>query len=188
MPPNHCMPHTDEAKDKMRVSHTGVPVPWKHRENKIVDSIQLWKCGRCFEFFPKEGFYKNKRTLLGITSECRKCHTQVSLLTRDKEKTKARRIINEANRRARMQGKVFKQDYLSLESIFGNRCLKCGDAANLQWDHINPIAHGGLHHPTNLQRLCRKCNERKQASFGDYRTLEQANTINQKWVIEFKKL
>jgi len=46
----------------------------------------------------------------------------------------------------------------------------------------------GLHHPTNLQPLCRPCNERKQARTVDYRTPQQRAAVEAVWVIEFKKL
>jgi 5-methylcytosine-specific restriction endonuclease McrA len=49
-------------------------------------------------------------------------------------------------------------------------------------------ADGGLHHPTNLQPLCRPCNERKQARTADYRTPQQRAAVEAVRVIEFKKL
>jgi 5-methylcytosine-specific restriction endonuclease McrA len=65
--------------------------------------------------------------------------------------------------------------------------LKCGAEGKPQQDHIIPLAKGGVHHPTNLQPLCRKCNERKQARTVDYRTPDQRAAIAAKWGIEFKR-
>jgi 5-methylcytosine-specific restriction endonuclease McrA len=42
----------------------------------------------------------------------------------------------------------------------GWRCRECGRPANVV-DHIEPIAHGGTDHPSNLQALCAGCNGTK---------------------------
>ena len=44
------------------------------------------------------------------------------------------------------------------------RCRRCGASgqrANLEIDHIVPIAKGGKSNPENLQTLCRSCNKSK---------------------------
>lgn len=182
----HNMPHTKEAKAKMSIAHKGVPLFHKRRPSKIVDGIEVFRCGSCCGFFPREGFYKNKRTLLGLTTECRKCHAQTSIKSRNPEISKANKRRNEARRRARKvlaTGDVSVRDLRHLEVLWGMACLKCGDIENLQWDHIVPLAKGGDHSIENLQRLCRKCNERKQARTADYRTEGQ-----KLWVIEFREL
>lgn len=43
----------------------------------------------------------------------------------------------------------------------GYRCRECGSPANLQIDHITPIAAGGSDDPSNLQTLCAACNGHK---------------------------
>jgi 5-methylcytosine-specific restriction endonuclease McrA len=43
----------------------------------------------------------------------------------------------------------------------GNCCKKCGAVDDLTIDHILPKSRGGGHDPSNLQTLCRKCNELK---------------------------
>ncbi len=53
---------------------------------------------------------------------------------------------------------------------------------DLQWDHVIPLSRDGMHCITNLQRLCRKCNERKHVGAADYRT-----EIQKVWVIEFER-
>ena len=171
MPANHCIPHSAAAKLKMSLARKGKPCLSRRRESMMVDGLQFFHCGRCGKFFPRSGFYKNKRTILGMTSECRKCHSEVSIATRNPERTKRRRIKDEANRRARTQGrKISGSDYLLLTKILGRKCQHCGNTESLQWDHVLPLASGGLHHPSNIQRLCRKCNERKQKSCTEFRT------------------
>jgi 5-methylcytosine-specific restriction endonuclease McrA len=191
MPANHCMPHTEEAKAKMRAAHIGKPAPWKHRPSKEVDGILLYRCGRCGEFLPKDCFHKSKRSSLGIKSESKPCHSAVSIATRDPETTRAAGRRNEATRRARKagaDGRVTAADWRLVLSILGERCLCCGSEAMPTQDHIVPLSKGGRHHPTNLQPLCRICNERKQARAHDYRTPEQRAAVESLWLVEFKQL
>ena len=51
---------------------------------------------------------------------------------------------------------VFRRD--------GGRCVKCGRAELIQFDHIIPVALGGSSTPENLQVLCAKCNREKAAN------------------------
>lgn len=186
MPANHNVPHTAAAKAKMSKAHMGKPVPWKHRESKVENSIRLWRCGKCGKFFPKVDFYKNKKTLLGIKSTCKHCHNSVSIASRDAENTKRLRRESEARRRARKAksgGEISSDEMKAIEIAWGDVCLLCGSRDNLQWDHIVPLSKGGIHDISNLQRLCRKCNEMKQARYADYRSDKQKS-----WVIEFKKI
>lgn len=99
MPANHNVPHSEEAKAKISASHLGKAKPWKRRETRVENGITSYKCARCKEFFPAEGFYKTKRTLLGIKNECRKCHNQIS--TKSRNTDRARNNNREYMRRAR---------------------------------------------------------------------------------------
>lgn len=81
----HNKPHTELSRKKMSAARKGKPLAAKRRASKIVGGITLWQCGKCKNFLPYDGFYKNKRTLLGIKSECRECHTKISMLSRNKE-------------------------------------------------------------------------------------------------------
>jgi hypothetical protein len=45
----------------------------------------------------------------------------------------------------------------------GGRCCACGSTAELQFDHVIPVALGGSSAAENLQVLCGPCNRRKGA-------------------------
>lgn len=191
MPANHKVPHTAEAKAKMSASHSGKPAPWKHRESKVVDGITVYRCGRCAQFFPVNDFHADRRTLLGIKSTCKACHNLVNVASRNPVNKREKAVVYEASRRARKAGEfgtVSAADWRELLKILGNKCLKCGTLEALTQDHIVPLAKGGAHHPSNLQPLCRPCNEKKQARTADYRTQTQRAAIEAKWAIEFKRL
>jgi ribosomal protein S27AE len=73
----------------MSAARKGKPAPWKHRESRVVDGVAVYRCGRCAGFFPLDGFYKDKRTTLGIKSECKGCHTATTISSRDPENARA---------------------------------------------------------------------------------------------------
>lgn len=186
MPANHNKPHTAAAKARISAAKTGVPLLSKRRPSRIANGVEVFRCSRCRRFYPRGGFYRNKRTLLGLTSQCRKCHTAVSILSRDPERARTASRRHEAQRRARKAGArcdITPYALSVLESLWGSACLKCGSTKNLQWDHIVPLSKGGEHSVANHQRLCRKCNERKQARTADYRTDGQ-----KKWAITFTRV
>lgn len=191
MPANHCVPHTEAAKAKMSAARLGKPALWKRRPSKVVDGVTLYRCGRCREFFPKEGFPTRKTTILGIACDCRGCHSAIAIASRTPEVTRANRRRNESARRARKagsEGTVTAADLAALASILGTDCLKCGSDEQPTIDHVVPLARGGAHHPTNLQPLCRPCNERKQARTADYRTPAQREFIELTWAVSFKRI
>jgi len=190
MPANHCMPHTAAAKAKMSVSHSGKPSP-RQRIPKDIDGVPNYRCGRCGDFFPRESFHKSNRTSLGIKTDCKVCHSTVSIASRDPVVARENKQRSEAVRRARKagsNGRVTAADWRIVISILGDRCLCCGSVAQPTQDHIIPLSKGGEHHPANLQPLCRRCNERKQARSIDYRTDAQRVAVESVWVIEFKRV
>lgn len=48
----------------------------------------------------------------------------------------------------------------------GGRCVRCGSAEQLHFDHIIPLARGGGDHAENIQILCRVCNLTKSDRLG----------------------
>jgi 5-methylcytosine-specific restriction endonuclease McrA len=48
----------------------------------------------------------------------------------------------------------------------GGKCVECGSAEKLEFDHIIPVSMGGANTERNLQLLCEGCNRRKGKSLG----------------------
>lgn len=154
------------------------------KRRKKPDDSGRWKCCTCQIWKFESEYHPDNRTSNGLKPQCKKCHQKTSVMSRDPEKYKANKRMSEARRRARKsgaEGEISKQALSELEGKFGSACLLCGTDETLQWDHVIPLARGGSHCVTNLQRLCRKCNEIKQARDYDYRTEE-----HKVWVLEFK--
>lgn len=180
----HNVPHTSEAKAKMSKSHQGIPLYYKRRKTMIVNEAILYKCGTCGEYLCADKYHKDKRMSDGLKSQCKKCHSECAIRTRDKNKYNNSKRASEALRRARKVNSIIgKVDYEWLSKLLGGNCLRCGSPKNIQWDHIVALSKGGEHSNTNMQPLCRKCNEKKQAHTADYRSEQQ-----KVWVIEFKKI
>lgn len=71
----------------------------------------------------------------------------------------------------------------NLLKIMGDKCLRCGGKPVTR-DHIVPLARGGLNHPSNLQPLCTKCNNKKGDAIMDYRSAEQRAAILERWPLK----
>lgn len=46
----------------------------------------------------------------------------------------------------------------------GGQCVRCGNRANLEYDHIIPVIKGGSNTVRNIELLCESCNRRKSAN------------------------
>ncbi len=180
----HNMPHTMEARKKMSESRKGVPLPHKRRPSVVEDGVTKWKCCDCHKFFPAEGFYKNKRTILGITSECRNCHTKTSMRTRDRSKCRetnrvymhrARaRNLDAFRKRERSRDRPKDEKYLARKAvnlavrsgrlIRPECCEVCGKTAKVQGHHED------YQKQLEVKWLCVKCHGKAH------------------WKVEFKKV
>lgn len=72
------------------------------RVPRNVDGVEHWQCTRCEEWFPRDGFYAEKRSSVGIKSECKGCHVRTSIESRD---PKRHRVTNREWMRSSEYGK-----------------------------------------------------------------------------------
>ncbi len=167
----HNKPHTENAKAKMRAARLGVPALWKHRPSRIVGGAVEYRCGRCGLFFQRGNFYKNNRTILGIKNQCKACHIEGSIRTRDIKKTReankiyarAKRIKDPEAVRAMERKRVrVKDDRVEARSIL-NDAVKSGKI--LKPSDCSSCGHHGRitgHHqdyskPLEVEWLCYEC-------------------------------
>lgn len=75
-------------------------------------------------------------------------------------------ISTAKNRAIRLQaeGSYTTQEWITLRERYGNRCLCCGRHQSelkrvLEQDHIVPVTKGGSNWISNIQPLCRTCND-----------------------------
>ena len=61
--------------------------------------IRHWRCPSCKKWLSEDSFYSDKHTWNGIRSQCRRCHIETTIKTRDKANTK--KLNREHMRRAR---------------------------------------------------------------------------------------
>lgn len=170
----HNQPHTDAAKEKMRAARLGVPALWKRRPSKVVDGVILFRCGKCRSYLPKNGFYKNNRTILGIKSECKKCHCETLLTSRDKENS--RRLGRESMRRrrrespeqfrARERQHLRKKDARTAARDVLNRAVRSGNmirpsvCSSCQRTGRITAHHADYSKPLAVEWLCYECHGR----------------------------
>lgn len=186
-----CGCYQRDRSSEASAKRIGKAMPSKRRQIKVENGVAVYRCGRCCEFFPFDGFPRRKGTLIGIGSYCRRCHSAVALATRNPDTKRRNSRRHQANRRAWKAGSggvVTEQDWIDVMKILGTKCLKCGSEGQMTQDHIIPLSKGGIHHPSNLQPLCRSCNEIKQASAVDYRSNAQRFEVFNRWVIQFRRV
>ena len=53
------------------------------------------------------------------------------------------------------------KEFRKLVEGAGTKCIYCGSAEHLEWDHIIPLARGGPDTPDNQVRTCAACNRSK---------------------------
>lgn len=167
----HNQPHSEKSKEKMSEAHKGKPNYSRRRETRLENGVILYRCGKCGNFKPYEDFYKNKRTILGITYECKKCHCETSVRTRDKNKS--RKTNKEYMRRAYQKNpdkiraywrtrsetdpqKLHARNLLNSAVRHGKikrplSCEKCG-AVGMVYGH-----HEDYDKPLDVQWLCADC-------------------------------
>ena len=184
----HNKPHTEEARLKMSAARTGIPAHWNRRPTINNNGVTLYRCSTCKDYKHYEEFYKNKRTHLGIKSECKTCHIATSVRTRDK--TRARnynrvnarklRAANPERFRARERSRTRPNDEKRKARNLLNRavrrgsiikpmiCSVCQQSARLTAHHDN------YSEPQNVEWLCYECHGVRHRKVYEFERTEAA--------------
>jgi hypothetical protein len=72
----------------------------KAKPSQIIQGKLCWHCPTCNSWIAEAEFYKDNRTANGLKSQCKSCHIQCSIESRDP--INARRLSREHMRRARL--------------------------------------------------------------------------------------
>ena len=124
----------------------------RRKKSRIVAGKYVRLCPKCRIWKFETEYYKDKRTLNGLTSQCKKCHTETNLRTRDK--LNARRICREYMRRARARDpeKFRERDRLASRKRVKDCKTKACAILN------SAVKSKKIERPC----ICSACNERKK--------------------------
>ena len=76
---------------------------------------------------------------------------------------KNRPARNRLQQMRRAGGSITQAQWDAILLRHGGLCAQCGSDKEIHMDHIIPVARGGKTEPSNLQPLCRPCNQSKGA-------------------------
>lgn len=101
------------------------------------------RCSKCHELKPETDFYRDKRATDGLKSQCKKCHCETSIRTRDKDKHR------EANKL--YMRRLYKKDTARLQEQWRNH--KESDTEKLHARSIlnSAVRHGKIQKPMQCQ-------------------------------------
>jgi hypothetical protein len=126
------------------------------------------------EFFPLDGYWAYRGTVVEVKGgnefslEEIRLKIKHAVLCHDKAFERMRREIEalenveqvDIARRDRIPDSV----RLFVWQRDQGKCVKCGSAEKLEFDHIIPVIKGGSNTERNVQLLCEQCNRTKGAS------------------------
>jgi 5-methylcytosine-specific restriction endonuclease McrA len=163
--------------------------------------VEMKTCTVCGEEKPLDAFNRTKEAQSGRRGACRVCEN--ARRNRKRAKIKVREYtlnnaekIREIRRRSRQRhpettaainhrrraaakagGSYTAKEWRLLCAAFDNCCLFCGEHRWTSPDHVIPLSKGGTNDISNLQPLCRRCNERKNAATLDLRDPDVLNGV-----------
>lgn len=151
----------------------------KKREPVIVDGLEMWRCSRCRQVLPAEGFYKKKGTPNGLRCQCKKCHIARSIATRDpatkrrsnreymrrdvqRKPAKYRKRWREASRSREPSIETWARRQLHLairrgEVVKPVSCERCGSSRLIEGHHPD------YHRLLSVIWLCSECHGEEHA-------------------------
>ena len=147
------------------------------KESRYEDGIEYWECSKCSQWLPSTEYYTDPRTPNRLKAQCKSCHTEGSLKTRNPDN--ARRINREYMARERTKDiekfrerernrlpappeKVKARSILN-GAVLGGRvdkptkCSKCGSPRRINGHHPD------YDKPLDVIWLCAKCHHRHHA-------------------------
>ena len=122
------------------------------RKPCILKNETVWYCPGCHGWKSSDGYYKDKRTPNGLKSQCKDCHIEGNMRTRNPEN--ARRINREHMRRAR---KTDSKKFRSRERAAGRK-RKHTKKTEARYQLNLAVKRGDIIRP----KKCSVCNKEKR--------------------------
>lgn len=117
---------------------------------EIIDGQLHWKCGRCSTWKLPADFYKDARSPNGLKAQCKACHSEGSIRSRDAEAHRARRRESAAKRHA--------EDPEHFRAQWRKRPRKTGPKVDARQIVHLALRIGAITRP----EVCEVCAERKR--------------------------
>lgn len=57
----------------------------RRKKPLVIDAVTMWQCPKCQRWLTEDRYYASSRSANGLTSQCRDCHTEGNLRTRDRD-------------------------------------------------------------------------------------------------------
>ena len=149
----------------------------QRRTPRLIDGDECWLCPTCGTWRTRRDYYARKRAWNGIGGQCKKCHIEGSVLTRDKDKSRESNRESMARCRARNMEKFRSRDRLASSnrlwdykrearyqlnlsirkgvSVRPKRCSRCSKIKKL---HAH---HSDYSKPLSVEWLCLSCHGRE---------------------------
>lgn len=120
------------------------------KEPRTIDGAEHWMCGRCSEWKTADLYYPDRRTPNGLKSQCKACHSECTIRTRDKENHRTKRREHAARSHA--------ADPEKYRAAWRKRPPKKGPKV-----HARQLVHLALRKGLITRpQLCEDCQQRKR--------------------------
>ncbi len=145
----------------------------RRKTPSLIEGAEHWKCSRCGEWLSADRYYADKRTPNDLKAQCRSCHSEGAIRTRDRDKhcdirrvsmrrarlrdpEKYRRRGREASRKREWTPKREARYQLNLAVKRGDvtrpdKCSECGKRVNVEGHHDDHSR------PFDVRWLCPEC-------------------------------
>ncbi|MPV69414.1 hypothetical protein [Burkholderia sp. BE17] len=171
-----------------RRSATAIANGKRRKKPVVLDGVNYWKCGRCSVFKPESDFYIDGKTAAGVSSQCRTCHMEGSLRTRNPDNARSlnanymrrARAADPEKFRARDRESAQQKRILYPEKILArqslNNAVKRGDVVRPdvceQCGISTAVAahHDDYSRPLQVRWLCRACHGKEHRTYKFERT------------------
>ncbi len=151
----------------------------QRKEPVYENGIAYWKCSKCGKWLPEDSYFHDKRTLNKLTVQCKTCHMQTSIRTRNVEnkrkinreymrrarntnldKFRVREVIQGAKQRIKNKIHIECRRILNCAVISGkvikpSNCSECGRIRKIT------AHHDDYSKPLEVRWLCHECHGRQ---------------------------